>query len=155
MAARLFELAMYALFGLAALPLALLEANTLPFFLTNPELIQDRDAALEVLAASTAMHYAFYPLVPAVLIALYFAIVGPRPARINVALLVLPFCALSYLSSRFGFNTPGRLYLEAIAVVIFFVLPIIFLVLRWKPTRERPNPTVERDARKSGARPSP
>ena len=145
MTARPFELVMYALFGLGTLPLALLETKTLAFFLMNPEMIQDRDAALEVLAASTAIHYAFYPLVPAILIALYFAIAGPRSARINVALLLLPFGALSYVSSTFAFNTPERLYLEATAIAILFVLPIVFLVLRWQATRERPNHTVERE----------
>jgi hypothetical protein len=155
MVARFFELLMYALFALAALPLALLEANALAFFLMNPEMIQDRDAALEVLAASMAIRYASYPFVPATLMALYFAVAGPRAVRINVAFLVLAFCVLSYLSSTFAFNTPGRLYLESASIALFAMLPIFFLVRRWNPSRERPNPTVERDARKSSARPSP
>lgn len=155
MSARPFELVMYALFALGALPLALVEFKTLAFFLMNPEMIQERDAALEVLAVSTAVQYAFYPLFPAILMAVYFAIAGPLPARINVAWLLLPFALLSYSGSTFAFNTPGRLYLEATAVAILLVLPIIFLVLRWRATRERPNHTVERDARKSGTRPPP
>lgn len=137
MTARPFELAMYALFGLGALPLALVEFDTVAFFLINPEMIQERDAASEVLAASTAVQYASYPLFPAILMAVYFAVAGPRPARISVVSLLLPFALASYSASTFAFNTPQRLYLEATAVAILLVLPIIFLVLRWRATRER------------------
>jgi len=101
MTARPFELVMYALSGLGALPLALLETKTLAFFLMNTEIIQDRDAALEGFGGEHRDPLRLLSIGSGHPNSTYFAIAGPRPARINVALLLLPFGALSYISSTF------------------------------------------------------
>src|SRR5262245_54573573 len=86
---RVPEFLMYLAFSAAALAPALLGLRTLFYYRAHPEMLEVRDAAVEVLAVVGAAQVMGVCLLVAVLSALYVLIVGPRAARINIIILLV------------------------------------------------------------------
>lgn len=132
---RKVELTLYALTTVSVLPLTLVEARTLFYFLLNPEMIKVRDAALEFPLVGMTLNFALIALLLALLPALFVLAVGTRQARIGLVLIstAMAFSVLiGYFGSSFPFTSMSRVVLENISVLFFFFFSATVFIYRWK-----------------------
>ena len=144
---RLAECSMYILFGVALLPLAVVEGHSLAYFLLNPAMLEARDSALEVQALSMAMQFALYLLAPTAILAVCVLAVGSREARVYAAVLVVAFCIALYLihigGRFFAFNSWGRIWLESVPLLLLLALAVVFLLRRLRSANTVPDRAID------------
>ena len=119
---RRTELLMYGAFSLAALPLAWLGLRDILYYRAHPEMLEVRDAALEVWGAMAVLPLVGVGLVAAAGLALYVLRVGPLAARIDSGILVIAWVAAFYTPET-AFRSFARLYWEAVPFAALVALP--------------------------------
>jgi hypothetical protein len=104
--------------------------RTLLYYRAHPEMLEVRDSALEVFAATAAVQVTGIGLLVAVALALYVLVAGPLAARVNVVILVIAWLA-SFLAPETPFRSFQRLYWEALPFAALVLLPWICAAARF------------------------
>ena len=120
---RRTELLMYGAFSLAALPLAWIGFRDILYYRSHPEMLEVRDAALEVWGAMAVLPFVGVGLLAAAGLALYVLRVGPLGARINSVILLIAWCAAAFSTPETPFRSFARLYWEALPFAALVALP--------------------------------
>lgn len=121
---RTLGVLMYAAFSLAALPFAWLGLRDLLYFRAHPEMLEARDAAVELGAALIVVKIMTAVLLVAGVLALCVLVLGPPAARLNGMILVAAWVAVFFAPDT-PFNSFRRLYWEALSFAALVVLPWI------------------------------
>src|SRR5262245_11672234 len=128
------ELLMYVALSLAALPSAWVDVRNMLYFRTHPEMLAERDPALEVFAWIGFFPYVAVCFLTGCVPALYFLITGPRAVRVSIVVLAAAYAAFLVLTPRAPFTSFQRLHVDAVTSVVLCALPLAcaaYRALRW------------------------
>lgn len=147
------EVAMYLLFGLAALPLAWAAVDLLVYYAGSPESLQERETHRDAMILFAILPFVGVTLIPASLAAVYLLVRGQNSARAAILALIGFYLVLFGLPlPRLPVNTLGNLLWDAATTSLLVVIPSLLLVLRFRQKQKAPNPQLNSDAPpKSGA----
>jgi hypothetical protein len=126
---RALEFMMYVAFSAAALPFAWLGLSNVFYYRAHPEMLEVRDAALEVGAILVALPFVGVALLIAVGLVLYVLRVGPLAVRVNGIILIIAWVA-AFFPPETAFRSFPRLYWEALPFAALVALPWICAAVR-------------------------
>lgn len=119
---RALEFSMYLAFSAAALTPAWVGLGTLSYYRAHPEMLEVRDAALEVGAVLVAMPVAGIVLLIAIGLAIFIARVGTLGSRINIIVIVTAWVA-AFFTRDTAFRSFARLNWEALPFAALVLVP--------------------------------
>jgi hypothetical protein len=137
---RALEPLMYVAFSVAALPLAWLGLSQLLYYRAHPEMLEVRDAALEVGAVLIALPFVGVALLIALGLAAFVFRFGPFIARVNGVILVIAWVA-AFFAPETAFRSFARLYWEALPFAALVALPWVCAAVRLAFTKEKVHTT--------------
>jgi hypothetical protein len=137
---RALELLMYGAFSVAALPFAWLGLSKLFYYRAHPEMLEARDAAIEVGAVLVALPFVGVALLIALGLAIYLFRFGPLIARVNGVILVIAWAA-AFFAPETEFRSFPRLYWEALPFAALVALPWICAAFRLASSKENVHTT--------------
>lgn len=136
---RALEFSMYLAFSAAAPPPAWLGLSALSYYRAHPEMLEVRDAALEVGAVLVAMAVAGIVLLIAIGLAIYIARVGTLGARINIIVIVTAWGAAFFIPDT-AFRSFARLNWEALPFAALVLVPWFCAAVRFAFRTKRSTP---------------
>ena len=146
------EVAMYLLFGLAALPLAWAAFDLLIYYGGHPESLQERETHRDAMILFAILPFTMAVLVPACLAAVYLLALGPNPARAAIVVLAGFYLIVFNLPSpQLPVNTVGNLLWDAATTSLLAVAPLLLMAVRYRRRQKSPNQQLNSDAPQSGA----
>jgi hypothetical protein len=147
---RKAEAIMYALFFLAALPLAWMAVHEFFFFISNPSALESRETHREAALAISLIPFSFAAFVPAVLTAVYLFIFGKNATRAAIAVLAAAYVGTFSVRPDFSNDVVAGLAWDASMMAVLALTPLLLLAILVMQ-RSRPNSALNSDAPQSGA----
>jgi len=124
---------MYAVFILAASPLAIDGCRELIYFLRNPEMLEVRDTFTQMYGVYLMGFAAILYLIGSCL-GIINVITGPSQIRYSAIILILIWPILIYLIPQTDFRSMARLWWECLPYLFLTVIPVLLWLVAKKTT---------------------